>query len=198
MDSHETVHSWSPAVPGDETPTKHATEVPASEATRTTEDVPSEAAAIDEPPVSDGSSFTGTDYAGTVDEPLAGVIEEDVAVVATDEPVAYDGTALASAGRTTSGSEHWSEVKAMFVDDPAESVKRAAGLVERAVDDLMASVRQRQEALDSPWESGVATGTEELRNALRAYRSLFEQLDQLSSEFPADQDRAAGRAGRQI
>jgi hypothetical protein len=88
-------------------------------------------------------------------------------------------------------SAQWSEVKALFVDDPSGSVKVASGLVEKAIEGLMASVRQRQDSLAS-WQVGDAAGTEELRNALRGYRSLFDELDQISRQFPVGQDRMAG------
>jgi len=78
----------------------------------------------------------------------------------------------------------WSEIKALFVDDPGTSVQRASGLVERAVEGFMTSLRQRQDSLGS-WQEGDATGTEELRKALRGYRSLFDQLEQMSGQFPS-------------
>jgi hypothetical protein len=153
------------------------------------------------------------------DEPFVGVIEKDVVVVETEEPMAHAdaGEPMADAdadepmadadagaaqadmttvGTTPGGSEQWSEIKALFVDDPSASVKLAAGMVERAVDGLMASVRQRQTALDSPWQAGVASGTEELRNALQAYRGMFEQLDLLSSQLHSDQDRSVDSGHR--
>jgi hypothetical protein len=86
----------------------------------------------------------------------------------------------------------WSEIKAMFVDDPGESVKRASGMVERAMENLMISLRDRQESLAS-WQENDATGTEELRNALRGYQSLFDQLDGMSDRFRTAPDRM-GRA----
>jgi len=86
----------------------------------------------------------------------------------------------------------WSEIKAMFVDDPGESVKRASGMVERAMENLTISLRDRQESLAS-WQENDATGTEELRNALRGYQSLFDQLDGMSDRFRTAPDRM-GRA----
>jgi hypothetical protein len=82
----------------------------------------------------------------------------------------------------------WSEIKAMFVDDPGESVKRASGMVERALEHLMSSVRELQDSLAS-WQAHGSTGTEELRNALRGYQSLFDQLDGMSDRFRAGRDR---------
>ena len=82
----------------------------------------------------------------------------------------------------------WREIKAMFVDDPGESVKVASGLVEQAIEDLVTSLRQRQESL-VPWESGDAADTEGLRKVLRSYRSLFEQLEGMSGQVRSGQDR---------
>jgi hypothetical protein len=95
-------------------------------------------------------------------------------------------------GAPSADAGKWSEIKAMFVDDPGESVKRASGMVERAMENLMISLRDRQESLAS-WHSNDATGTEELRNALRGYQSLFDQLDGMSDRFRTAPDRM-GRA----
>jgi hypothetical protein len=70
----------------------------------------------------------------------------------------------------------------MFVDDPAKSVKLASGLVDRAINDLVTSLRERQDSL-ATWEDGDGSDTEGLRNVLRSYRSLFEQLEGMSGEF---------------
>ena len=116
-----------------------------------------------------GGGLTGSDLAGeqaaSADTGLAGV--------------AASGTVP---GAGDSAAE-WSEIKALFVDDPGASVQRASTLVERAVEGFMSSLRQRQDSLGS-WQEGDATGTEELRKALRGYRGLFDQLEQMSGQFP--------------
>jgi hypothetical protein len=91
-------------------------------------------------------------------------------------------------GRPAADAVQWSEIKAMFVDDPGDSVKRASGLVERAMEDLMSSLRERQESLGS-WQANDASGTEELRNALRGYQSLFDEIDGMSSRFRPGPER---------
>ena len=81
------------------------------------------------------------------------------------------------AGRgSASPSDRWPEIQAMFVDDPRASVERAVGLMDESVEALIASVRQRQQALLSAWQ-GTDAGTEELRNALQGYRTFWYQLD---------------------
>jgi hypothetical protein len=77
-----------------------------------------------------------------------------------------------AASRAAGADRQWSELMAMFVDDPRGSVQLAAGLVEHAVEDLVASVRHRQASLASAWQDTEA-GTEALRGALREYRAFW-------------------------
>jgi hypothetical protein len=93
----------------------------------------------------------------------------------------------------TADTERWSEVKAMFVDDPGESVRLASALVERAIENLMTSLRQHQESLRS-WEADDSAGTEELRNALRGYRGLFEELDGMAGQLRSGRARVSDGA----
>lgn len=149
----------------------------------------------------DAPLTAGTDYAGPQpdrpeSDPVPGAVGEDVIVIAAEEATAYGDSPAqpAATGTAAGGADQWSEIKAMFVDDPSASVRLASGLVERAIEGLMTSVRQRQDSLALSWQDGDATGTEELRNALRGYRGLFEEIGQLSGQFPAGQDRVAGRS----
>jgi hypothetical protein len=67
---------------------------------------------------------------------------------------------------------------ATFVDDPRGSVKQAADTVDAAIDEFVTAVRARQQALTSSWDA-AETGTEELRVALRDYRTLWYQVRRL-------------------
>ena len=151
-------------------------------------------------------AMTGEQSAGEAAEAVAP--ETTYPRTAMHESAASDGAAPESApseaespapetespatGAPRADAGQWSEIKAMFVDDPGESVKRASGMVERAMENLMISLRDRQESLAS-WQENDATGTEELRNALRGYQSLFDQLDGMSDRFRTAPDRM-GRA----
>ncbi|WP_431682462.1 hypothetical protein [Kitasatospora sp. KL5] len=75
-------------------------------------------------------------------------------------------------------SAEWEAVQAGFVDDPAEAVRRADELVERAADLVAEAVRRRREGLRAEPGSpaGTRTGTEELRLALRDYRTVLDRL----------------------
>src|SRR5690348_12302301 len=110
---------------------------------------------------------TGTGVPESVAPGLAG---EGSAAALSDTAGTAPAAATASPSATgaAADSQHWSEIKAMFVDDPGESVKLASGLVERAIEDLVTSLRDRQNSLAS-WESGDDSDTEGLRNVLRSY-----------------------------
>jgi hypothetical protein len=84
-----------------------------------------------------------------------------------------DGPAGAAGGR-------WSEIQAMFVDDPRGSVELAAGMADKAIEDLVASVRQREAALTASWQDRDA-GTEALRSALHAYRAFWAAVREISA-----------------
>jgi hypothetical protein len=72
----------------------------------------------------------------------------------------------------------WSEVQAIFVDDPRASVARAADLVGDRVEALIQSVRERQHSILSAGQAEHA-GTEELRVALQHYRAFWHKLEDL-------------------
>jgi hypothetical protein len=72
----------------------------------------------------------------------------------------------------------WNEIQAMFVDDPRASIESAAGLVDGRVEELIQSLTERQHSIQSGWQADDA-GTEELRVALRHYRTFWNSLDDL-------------------
>jgi hypothetical protein len=90
-------------------------------------------------------------------------------------------TSPATAGGN-SPDERWHEIQAMFVDDPRSAVELAAGLAGDSAETVIASVRERQQALLSPWQRDD-TGTEELRIALRHYRGFWNRLRDLPREL---------------
>ncbi|WP_405495269.1 hypothetical protein [Nocardia sp. NBC_00511] len=72
--------------------------------------------------------------------------------------------------------EQWREVQGSFVDDPKDAVTRADGLVGDAIAQLTDRCGRRREELESQWSRGDAADTEAMRQALRGYRELFDQL----------------------
>jgi hypothetical protein len=104
-------------------------------------------------------------------------------VAAAAPPVAAP-TAAASPGGIS--AQRWSEILTSFVDDPRGSVTMAADVVDSAIEELVNSVRARQRALASSWQGGESD-TEQLRTALRDYRTFWTQVQQMS---PAGNGRA--------
>jgi hypothetical protein len=71
--------------------------------------------------------------------------------------------------------ERWATIQSAFVDDPHGSVTSAAGMVTEVIATVVASAKERESGLRGEWDrDGV--DTEDLRNALRSYRALLDQL----------------------
>jgi hypothetical protein len=63
----------------------------------------------------------------------------------------------------------WKELQADFVDDPERAVRGA----DQLVGEVLATITERKRALDEEWHGG---DTEQLRVALRRYRSFLDRL----------------------
>jgi hypothetical protein len=69
----------------------------------------------------------------------------------------------------------WREVQSGFVDEPRSAVREAESLVGKLMDELKSHIDEQKQALEGDWDSD-SKDTEELRVALRRYRSLFDQI----------------------
>ncbi|HEY7295098.1 MAG TPA: hypothetical protein VH916_08645 [Dehalococcoidia bacterium] len=72
--------------------------------------------------------------------------------------------------------QRWTEVQAGFVDEPRQAVKQADGLVAEVMKQLAESFAKERTDLEQQWDRGGDVSTEDLRVALRRYRSFFERL----------------------
>ena len=71
--------------------------------------------------------------------------------------------------------ERWAAIQSTFVDDPRGSVSTAADLVTEVIATVVATAKERESGLRGDWDrDGV--DTEGLRNALRSYRALLDQI----------------------
>jgi hypothetical protein len=93
----------------------------------------------------------------------------DAGPPAAAPPVQADALANAASGET------WSEIQAMFVDDPRRSVAEAASMVDEAISAFIDAAREQQASLASSWQDQGA-GTEDLRVALKSYRALWSSM----------------------
>jgi hypothetical protein len=70
----------------------------------------------------------------------------------------------------------WQEVQSKFVDDPRDAVHTADALVADVMQRLAATFADHKQELEGQWNRGEQADTEDLRLALRHYRSFFNRL----------------------
>jgi hypothetical protein len=70
----------------------------------------------------------------------------------------------------------WQEVQGKFVDDPQASVEQADQLVANSMKRLAEIFAKERADLENAWSKGGEVSTEDLRQALRRYRSFFDRL----------------------
>jgi hypothetical protein len=75
----------------------------------------------------------------------------------------------------------WLVIQSKFVDDPSDSVKQADDLVADVIKNVTMNFANRRVALEKQWNGGDNTSTEDLRIALKQYRSFFDRLLTLES-----------------
>jgi hypothetical protein len=90
-------------------------------------------------------------------------------------PAPADPLANADALANAASGDTWSEIQAMFVDDPRRSVAEAASMVDGAISAFIDTAREQQASLASSWQDQGA-GTEELRVALKSYRAFWSSM----------------------
>jgi hypothetical protein len=101
----------------------------------------------------------------TADEPGRKVAEAEAtasAVFAVDEAAGF---------RT-----RWEAIQTGFVDEPRKAVEEADVLVAQVIKRLSEIFAAERTRLEEQWDRGDQSSTEDLRLALRTYRSFFDRL----------------------
>jgi hypothetical protein len=70
----------------------------------------------------------------------------------------------------------WESIQIGFVDSPKDAVQQADGLVAELMKRLAESFAGARSDLEQQWSRGENVSTEDLRLALRRYRSFFDRL----------------------
>ena len=70
----------------------------------------------------------------------------------------------------------WDAIQGGFVDEPRRAVEQADSLVAGAMKRLAEMFADERAKLDGQWDRGESVSTEDLRLALRRYRSFFGRL----------------------
>jgi hypothetical protein len=91
-------------------------------------------------------------------------------------PVARDHEALFPASESDDLRRRWNDIQASFVDEPKPSVEKADQLVASVIQKLAQVFAEERSKLESNWSKGGEVSTEDLRQALRRYRSFFDRL----------------------
>jgi hypothetical protein len=81
------------------------------------------------------------------------------------------------AGEDSAGYRtRWSAIQTGFVDEPRKAVEEADALVAEVMKRLAEVFATERRQLESEWERADRISTEDLRIAMRRYRSFFERL----------------------
>ena len=70
----------------------------------------------------------------------------------------------------------WKDIQTGFVDEPRLSVEQADELIAKLLQRLAESFSEQRSHLEQQWEKSDSASTEDLRLALRRYRSFFDRL----------------------
>jgi hypothetical protein len=77
-------------------------------------------------------------------------------------------------------SEHfrtlWNGIQGKFIDEPRAAVQQADALVSEVVEQITEMFASEHRTLEAQWNQGNDVSTEDLRQALRRYRSFFNRL----------------------
>lgn len=146
-----------------------------------------------------GGSSADESPAAEARSPDAAIPADSRSSDATPSPAdPSDASPSLAAGAATSESlagklnSQWHDIQAMFVDDPAGSIRRAAHATESAMIELIAAIRNRQDELQQASRLPDTGGrTEQMRVTLRSYRSLCQSISQLGQSFAGQPDQPA-------
>jgi len=83
---------------------------------------------------------------------------------------------LFSAEEAVNLRSRWDAIQVGFVDEPRRSVQEADSLVATAMKRLAEQFAAERSTLEGQWDRGGDISTEDLRIALRRYRSFFGRL----------------------
>jgi len=117
---------------------------------------------VEAPAGSGGDVETPSESGGDVETPAASGDDVETPELIDEEKV-------------TGFRDRWQNVQTGFVDDPKQAVRQADELVAAVISALATTFAEHKSELESQWQQGEPA-TEELRIALRRYRSFFDQL----------------------
>lgn len=134
-------------------------------------------------PASDGSDRLTTAQVAAVQDVAAKEENRDVSGTrtpvgpgSTEADVDQESEPLFDESAIREHRERWQAIQADFVDDPRRAVKQADELVAQLIQQLAESFADERSKLEGQWDRGDEVSTEDMRIALRRYRSFFGRL----------------------
>jgi hypothetical protein len=98
---------------------------------------------------------------------------------ATDGADVNTASPLFPSGEAEGFRTRWTDVQTGFVDEPRSAVEQADTLVAEMMKRLAQVFAEERAHLEEQWSRGDDISTEDLRQALRRYRSFFDRLLQV-------------------
>ncbi len=83
---------------------------------------------------------------------------------------------LFAANDTQDFRSRWEKIQIGFVDEPRKAVEQADELVASTIKRLAEMFAGERQKLEAEWDKNDNVSTEDLRVALRRYRSFFDRL----------------------
>jgi hypothetical protein len=102
--------------------------------------------------------------------------QAEVPQIAPANQTASQPTSLLPTDETHTFQSRWDAIQTSFVDEPRQSVEQADGLVAEVMQRLAEIFAEERGKLEGQWSRGDDVSTEDLRIALRRYRSFFTRL----------------------
>jgi len=93
-----------------------------------------------------------------------------------DTPAIEGNVALFPASDLENLRTRWRDIQGGFVDEPRNSVQKADELVAEAIRRLTEVFAGERDKMEKDWGNSRDISTEDLRQALRRYRSFFDRL----------------------
>jgi hypothetical protein len=108
----------------------------------------------------------------TADLPAA----NGAAKLAVGKAIEEPNLALFAHNETQDFRSRWERIQIGFVDEPRKAVEQADELVASAIKRLAELFAAERHKLEAEWGKNDNVSTEELRLAIRRYRSFFDRL----------------------
>lgn len=130
----------------------------------------------DKPIVRDESGKEGLTTADLAGRREGTPVNVPVTGMGEPQPAEEQSAPLLSSNEENDLRARWDGIQAGFVDEPRKAVEQADNLVAEAMRRLAETFADERGKLEAQWDRGGDVSTEDLRLALRRYRSFFNRL----------------------